>query len=319
MHFMNTPTPITLLTGFLGAGKTTLLNHVLRGMPGMRVAVLVNDFGAINIDAQLVVGVEEGAISLRNGCICCTIREDLLRTVFDVLQRPDPPEHILIECSGVSDPVAVATTFTRPMLRRLVRLDAIIAVVDAEQVREQPDYAELIEDQIAAADIVVINKVDLATPNLMQGLREWIRMLVPNARVLETTHGQVPVEIVLGTTTDDRRLTTDDSNSGIRRSSSVVRPEFATWSYETSTPLRFAAVQRAFQTLPETIFRAKGVLALHESPERRGIVHLVGKRVTFARGDPWGAEPPHTQIVLIGMPGGIDSADVQRRFDACMA
>ncbi len=201
------PTPITLLTGFLGAGKTTLLNHVLRGTHGMRVAVLVNDFGAINIDAQLVVGVEEGAISLRNGCICCTIREDLLRTVFDVLQRPEPPEHILIECSGVSDPVAVATTFTRPMLRSLVRLDAIIAVVDAEQVREQPDYAELIEDQIAAADIVVINKVDLATSNLLQGLREWIRMLVPNARVLETTNGQVPVEVVLGAprTIDDRQ------------------------------------------------------------------------------------------------------------------
>ena len=312
---MNTPTPITLLTGFLGAGKTTLLNHVLRGTHGMRVAVLVNDFGAINIDAQLVVGVEEGAISLRNGCICCTIREDLLRTVFDVLQRPELPEHILIECSGVSDPVALATTFTRPMLRSLVRLDGIIAVVDAEQVREQPDYADLIEDQIAAADIVVINKVDLATPNLLQGLREWIAVLVPNARVLETTHGQAPAEIIVGTegTVGTGRLRrprvpTDSDSSHV---------PFATWSYETDRPLRFAAVQRAFQTLPETIFRAKGVLALREAPERRSIVQLVGKRVTFVRGEPWGNEPPHTQIVLIGMPGGIAPADLQRRFDAC--
>jgi G3E family GTPase len=311
----HSPTPITLLTGFLGAGKTTLLNHVLRGAHGMRVAVLVNDFGAINIDAQLVVGVEEGAISLRNGCICCTIREDLLRTVFDVLQRPEPPEHILIECSGVSDPVAVVTTFTRPMLRSLVRLDAIIAVVDAEQVREQPDYADLIEDQIAAADIVVINKVDLATPNLLQGLREWVHMLVPNARLLETTHGQVPGEIILGSnlTKDEGRRTNDEHEL----SSSVIRHAFATWSYETNQPLRFAAVQRAFQTLPETIFRAKGVLALHESPDRRSIVQLVGKRVAFARGEPWGDEPPHTQIVLIGTPDGIDPADVQRCFDAC--
>lgn len=127
--------PITLLAGFLGAGKTTLLNRLIAYQQNERVAVLVNDFGSINIDSALVVNVESDMVSLSNGCICCTIREDLLDTVLDLLEQPEPPQRIVIEASGVSDPWALAETLLLPEVREFARLESIITLVDAEQVR----------------------------------------------------------------------------------------------------------------------------------------------------------------------------------------
>lgn len=125
--------PVTIIAGFLGAGKTSLLNHILHGQHSKRIAVLVNDFGSINIDAELVVDVEEDLISLANGCICCSIRNDLQLTLVRLARLPNPPEHIVIETSGVSDPAAVAQVFYDPDLWRVVNLDAIVTLVDAEQ------------------------------------------------------------------------------------------------------------------------------------------------------------------------------------------
>ena len=130
--------PMTILTGFLGAGKTTLLNRILTGDHGLRGAVLVNDFGAINIDAQLVVGVEENMVSLANGCVCCQIRDDLIESVEALLDRPQPVEYILLEASGVAEPSGIAGTFLRSNLRDRIRLDSITCVVDAEQVFAHP-------------------------------------------------------------------------------------------------------------------------------------------------------------------------------------
>ena len=132
--------PITILTGFLGAGKTTLLNHMLNGDHGQRVAVLVNDFGAINIDAELVVGVQDEVISLANGCICCTIRDDLIETVVQTINRREAPEYILLEASGVADPSGIAMTFVNSELQQRIRLDSITCVVDADQVFARPEY-----------------------------------------------------------------------------------------------------------------------------------------------------------------------------------
>src|SRR6266566_1031443 len=133
--------PVTILTGFLGAGKTTLLNRILTGEHGLRVAVLVNDFGSTNIDAELVVGVESGGdlISLANGCVCCNIRDDLLAAVHQVIARPERPEYILLEASGVAEPSGIAMTFAAAGVRERIRLDSIMCVVDAEQVFARPE------------------------------------------------------------------------------------------------------------------------------------------------------------------------------------
>ena len=148
--------PLTVLTGFLGAGKTTLLNRILTGDHGLRIAVLVNDFGSINIDADLVVGVEsEGdIISLANGCVCCNVRDDLVAAVTQMTARPEQPEYILLEASGVAEPSGIALTFMDEGMRDRIRLDSIMCVVDAEQVFAAPELMELKLRQIAFADML---------------------------------------------------------------------------------------------------------------------------------------------------------------------
>src|SRR5438105_1192883 len=131
--------PVTVLTGFLGAGKTTLLNRILNGDHGLRVAVLVNDFGAINIDGELVIGVKDDVISRANGGVCCTIRDDLVETVVQTINRPEAPEYILLEASGIADPSSIAVTFVDPEFRDRIRLDSIACVVDADQVFSHPE------------------------------------------------------------------------------------------------------------------------------------------------------------------------------------
>lgn len=195
------PIPLTILTGFLGAGKTTLLNRILAAEHGLRIAVLVNDFGPINIDAQLIIGVEDAAISLANGCICCSIREDLVTTVLEVLQRPERPAYLIIEASGIADPWAIASTFVLSELRTHTQLDSIITVVDTEQVRQQAlaeHTSELIHNQITAADIILLNKIDLVDASQRAEIVAWVRQLVPEARLLETVQADAPLALLLG-------------------------------------------------------------------------------------------------------------------------
>jgi G3E family GTPase len=183
------PIPVTILTGFLGAGKTTLLNRILNGNHGLKVAVLVNDFGAINIDAELVVGVESNVISLANGCVCCTIRDDLIATVMETINRPERPEYILLEASGVAEPSGIAMTFNSPAFRDHIRLDSILCVVDAEQVFAAPEFMELKIFQMAWADMVILNKVDLVDREQIGRIKDWLDSRFHRYRLIEAIVG----------------------------------------------------------------------------------------------------------------------------------
>ena len=324
-------TPVTILAGFLGAGKTTLLNRILQADHGLRVAVLVNDFGEINIDSQLITQVEGEQISLANGCICCTIRDDLAASVMQVLDNPDPPEYIVIEASGVSDPAAVAMGLEMSSrLTTRVALDAVVTLIDAEHIREL-DGADrsLAIDQIASADIAIINKTDLVDLPELVKVRAWIHEIGPQARVTEASHADVPLELLLGSGVHNGTTPGDKSLTDVHVHPATDRPEpghshnhvaaYATWSWTHAEPLAFEAVYEAFKTLPLSVFRAKGILSLREVPDKRVVAQMVGKRVTLARGEPWGATAPGSQIVVIGTPQGVAPAELATRFEACLA
>ncbi len=333
--------PITILTGFLGAGKTTLLNHILHADHGLRMAVLVNDIGEVNIDAQLIVGVEGETISLANGGICCTIRGDLETAVLDLIHAPEPPEYILIETSGVSDPGAVAITFVvSPELRARTRVDTILTIIDTEQLLQlDGQSAMLARRQIGVADLLILNKIDLVPPETARLIKEMLRDLVPEVRVLETTYGRIPLELVLSVGRHTLDSLQPDATLDIH-----VHPEkmsddhhhhdheheydhehhdhtlvFSTWRYRSERPFAYHALHEAIKTLPPTIYRAKGILYLTTGPERKRVLQVAGSRVHLTRERDWGEQMPYSELVFIGEAGSIDAHALQHRFDACLA
>jgi G3E family GTPase len=322
--------PLTILAGFLGSGKTTLLNNILRADHGVRIAVLVNDFGAINIDSQLIVGVEGDTISLSNGCICCSIRGDLIEATEKLLARPDLPEYIIIETSGVSDPAQVAHTFTHTALARRVRLDSVLTVIDAEQIGTLKDeHALLALDQVGIADIVIVNKVDLVNDDERAAVRAWIHEISPRARILETTYGDVPMPLVLGVGAfDPARLDTRTPREVHVHGGEAHDHDhphdhtlvFSTWYWQSEQPVSLKALKRLVNDLPESIYRAKGVFHLADQPDKRAVFQMVGKRASLVLTDGgWGDAVPHSQVVVIAAHDGFAPDALQAQFEACLA
>src|SRR5262245_23985463 len=252
--------PLTVLPGFLGAGKTTLLNRILTGDHGLRVAVLVNDFGSINIDAELVVGFEsEGeVINLANGCICCNIRDDLVAAVTQVMTRAERPEYILLEASGVADPSGIALTFMEEGMRGRIRLDSIMCVVDAEQIFAAPEMMELKLRQMAFADMLILNKVDLVAPEEIDRIKAWLDDRFHRYRLVQASRGNVPLEILLSVGRfDPSRLDAAAPHEEVHGRAHDHAQVFSTWSYETEDRLSLDAVRETARRLPASIYRCK--------------------------------------------------------------
>lgn len=329
--------PLTIIGGFLGAGKTTLLNHLLTHSEGRRFAVIVNDFGAINIDSRLIVSVEGETISLANGCICCVIRDDLVEAVLRLCRSDTPPDHIVVETSGVSRPVSVVESFFRPEVQQWVEVQNMIALLDAEQAAADPGlgeaatYADLAYAQVAVADMVVINKIDLVPPAVRKLVRARVEAIVPRARILEASFGRVPIDLLFDhelsmavALLKDRAgndglvgLSRDDFDAG-RGVLRVHDGLFGAWSYQdTDRTFSFDMVQRIVEGLPRGIYRAKGTVRLALPTGEQGLLQVVGRRGRLKLTPPTTGPVPATALIFIGAPDATDDQELRTHIDHC--
>jgi G3E family GTPase len=285
--------PFTVIGGFLGAGKTTLLNRLLAGAPNRRLGVLVNDFGVLDIDGQLVAEHGGDTIALANGCLCCTIGDSLVATLLALLERPERLDHIVVEASGVADPGRIADLAV--LERRLVR-DGVVVVVDGGDVRQRAcdrRVGDTVLRQLEAADLLVLNKVDqIDDPS---ALRTWLAER-STAPVVEARHCDVPPALLFGL---DRHGASQSGNGPAN---------FQSWSYSWAEPVDRAALLAMLEGVPGDILRAKGIVRFADSGDRRSIVHMIGRRIEITEDGPW-RDDAESRLVLLGVKPMLQSLD----------
>jgi G3E family GTPase len=302
------PIQLTVIGGFLGAGKTTLLNRLLRDAGDRRLAVLVNDFGAINIDADLVRSHEGQMVSLKNGCICCGVAGDFIGELALLRDRPDPPAHVVVEASGVADPGQIVVLGDLPGYRK----DAAIVVADAETVCARAAHettGHQVRGQLRAADLLVLNKTDLVDAEQLAQTRVWLREVTgPSTAIVETSFGAVPIDVVLGVRAVDQpeREPRDHDHAGHDHGDDHHHPSFESWSWRGKEAIRGAGLVEALKELPDGIVRAKGLLHLREDPSSRYVLQVVGRRFSVTADRPWADDTPGSKLVVIALPGSLD-------------
>ena len=302
--------PILLVTGFLGAGKTTVVNNLLAHAEGRRIAAVVNDFGAINIDAELIAGASDGVVSLANGCICCSLEGDLLRTLAALLRRDPRPEAIVIETSGVADPADIVRNLMDPVIWREAPLETVLCVVDAASPADAFDNS-LLRSQLRAADVVALSKLDLADLASRDRARRAVAAIKPAATIVDAPHGHVPAALLFP---EDPARPPAPRGPGRRH---PAADRFETLSWTSQRPLSLPRLQDAIAQLAPRLARAKGLFETVEQPGRQLLFQLAGGRATLS---PAGTPPPETpraRIVFIAEIGVLSAAEINGIMDAC--
>ncbi len=320
---MSKQIPVTVLTGYLGAGKTTLLNRILTEPHGKKFAVIINEFGAVGVDNDLVVGVDEEIFEMNNGCICCTVRGDLIRIIAGLMRRGlDKFDGIIVETTGLADPAPVAQTFFMDdEVRKATRLDAVITVVDSKHVSERLKDSTEAQDQIAFADIIILNKTDLVSAAELAEIETTVRGINPYAQVHKTQNSQIALDKIL------------DRGAFDLSRILAIEPEFLegghTHNHDNAVKSVALTTDRAVilgrfeewigHVLAEqgpSILRSKGVLNIRNSP-RRFVFQAVHMIADSAPGNAWkDGEKKTSKMVFIGR--NLDRESLKKGFEDCL-
>ncbi len=340
--------PVTIISGFLGSGKTTLLNHILKNQVGIKTAVLVNEFGEIGIDNDLIIEGSEDMIELNNGCICCSINGELLNTVSKVLERAEKLDYLIVETTGLADPLPVAMTFAAGDLREKVRLDSIITVIDGENFDFEINKTSVAYSQILYGDILLLNKSDLVNEKHLKKIEEFINKIKKEPRILRSTNSEVALHTIMSVglfetdtfefeknieqNSNDHSSHSHDHSSHSHDHSSHSHDHsshshdhsshshdlnniegFTSVSYETFEPFSLRKFQYFLDNqISQNVFRAKGILWFMES-DRKHIFHLSGKR--FSLDDEEWTKEKSNKIVLIGK--NLDHQTIKTQLSSC--
>jgi G3E family GTPase len=299
-------TPVTVLTGYLGAGKTTLLNRILTEQHGRKYAVIVNEFGEVGIDNDLIVDADEEVFEMNNGCICCTVRGDLIRIIEGLMRRKDRFDAILVETTGLADPAPVAQTFfVDEDVRRKTRLDAIVTVVDAKHLLGEIDRAHEAQEQLAFADIVILNKTDLVDEAGLAAIEARIRRINPTAAIRRTTRCDVPLDVILDRHAFDLDRVLEFEPDFLDGFHEHAHDDHVTsFSLVTPDPLdprRFLPwIEKITQHFGNDMLRMKGILAFDGESERF-VVQAVHMLLEGTHQRPWRKDEARvSRLVFIG-------------------
>ena len=328
--------PVTLVTGFLGAGKTTLLNHVLGGGSGRRIVVIENEFGDVGVDGSLVGAACQVLYELNDGCVCCSVREDLIAVFRDLLNRLEDIDHVIIETTGLAEPAPVMRIFELPDVRAAFELDGVVTVVDSAHIEESLDDVSACLEQIAYADLLILNKIDCVAPDGLESIEAHLKRLNPLASIQRAQHAQVDVDSLLelgGRRHEERAIPHHDHSHDVHHHDSHGGHDHAHGGHdhshdegihavvvELAGDINVAALDvwlgKLARRSDSPLLRMKGVLAVPGDP-RRFVFNGVRDVVDVRPGRPWDSDTRFSRIVMIGR--SLDSAKAQAEFAACMA
>lgn len=293
---LSLPIPIILIGGYLGSGKTTYLNRLLSEANGRKLAVMVNDFGTINIDASLVAGSTDDVVALQNGCICCSMAMGMQSAILKVMKREEKPEAIVVEASGVANPGEVAKILGDEAMRPYASLELVISMLDCQNIDAyKPAEMSLIREQLRYSGIVMLTKMDQASSDNVAAAKTLIRDTNSGAVIIEDYQKILNLDLLLGTKREAIEL---DEKSSLSTNANDL---FKSWNYSSNEPMSEVEFQQVLNELPPETVRGKGFLNLKDYPAVRFEFQMVGKTAQVQPKGEWGFQNPRTEIVFIAL------------------